>query len=92
MERACSVSTQAILFNIDSKAGQWKQGDTAPTALLRGFERMFYEARGFYGEDLKACKARGTHRFPGQDPGVPQAFERGQRRVLAPDPRHLQLL
>ena len=49
MERACSVPTQAILFNIDSKAGQWKQGDTAPTALLRGFERMFYEARGFYG-------------------------------------------
>lgn len=56
MERACSVSTQAILFNIDSKAGQWKQGDTAPTALLRGFERMFYEARGFYGEDLKLAK------------------------------------
>lgn len=56
MERACSVPTQAILFNIDSKAGQWKQGDTAPTALLRGFERMFYEARGFYGEDLKLAK------------------------------------
>ena len=61
MERACSVPTQAILFNIDSKAGQWKQGDTAPTALLRGFERMFYEARGFYGEDLKLAK---RSRFP----------------------------
>ncbi len=68
MERACSVPTQAILFNIDSKAGQWKQGDTAPTALLRGFERMFYEARGFYGEDLNLQSSRTTS-IPWARPG-----------------------
>ena len=73
MERACSVPTQAILFNIDSKAGQWKQGDTAPTALLRGFERMFYEARGFYGEDLKLAKLE-DHIDSGQDRGVPRGL------------------
>lgn len=42
MLRSCSVPTQAILFNIDSMAGDWKKGDKAPTALLYGFERMFY--------------------------------------------------
>lgn len=76
MERACSVSTQAILFNIDSKAGQWKQGDTAPTALLRGFERMFYEARGFYGEDLKLAKLEDHIDSLGKTQEFREAFER----------------
>lgn len=76
MERACSVSTQAILFNIDSKAGQWKQGDTAPTALLRGFERMFYEARGFYGEDLKLAKLEDYIDSLGKTQEFREAFER----------------
>lgn len=75
MERACSVSTQAILFNIDSKAGQWKQGDTAPTALLRGFERMFYEARGFYGEDLKLAKLEEHIDSLGKTQEFREAFE-----------------
>lgn len=76
MERACSVPTQAILFNIDSKAGQWKQGDTAPTALLRGFERMFYEARGFYGEDLKLAKLEDYIDSLGKTQEFREAFER----------------
>lgn len=76
MERACSVPTQAILFNIDSKAGQWKQGDTAPTALLRGFERMFYEARGFYGEDLKLAKLEEHIDSLGKTQEFREAFER----------------
>lgn len=76
MERACSVPTQAILFNIDSKAGQWKQGDTAPTALLRGFERMFYEARGFYGEDLKLAKLEEHIDSLGKTQELREAFER----------------
>lgn len=76
MERACSVPTQAILFNIDSKAGQWKQGDTAPTALLRGFERMFYEARGFYGEDLKLAKLEDYIDSLGKTQKFREAFER----------------
>lgn len=56
VRRACSVPTEAILFNIDSVASNWKKGDKAPTALLYGFERMFYEARGFFGIDLKLAR------------------------------------
>ena len=56
MKRACSVPTEAILFNIDDKASQWKEGATAKTALLRAFARVFYEHRGFYGADLKLAR------------------------------------
>ncbi|WP_165048948.1 MULTISPECIES: BREX system P-loop protein BrxC [unclassified Adlercreutzia] len=56
MRRACSVPTEAILFNIDNKGGQWKEGAEAKTALLRSFARVFYEHRGFYGEDLKLAR------------------------------------
>lgn len=56
MRRAAEVPTESILFNIDSKAGQWKEGHEAKTALLRAFARVFYEHQGFYGEDLKLAK------------------------------------
>ena len=56
MRRCASVPTEAILFNIDTKGGQWKEGDTAKTALLRAFERVFFEHLGFCGEDLKLAK------------------------------------
>ena len=56
VQRAVSVPTEAILFNIDSKGGHWKEGDTARTALLRTFERVFYEHRGFFGYDLRLAK------------------------------------
>ena len=56
MRRCASVPTETILFNVDSKGGQWKEGDTAKTALLRAFQRVFYENRGFYGEDLRLAR------------------------------------
>lgn len=56
MKRACSVPTEAILFNIDDKAANWKEGPTAKTALLRAFARVFYEHRGFYGENLNIAR------------------------------------
>ena len=56
MRRSAEVATEAILFNVDTKGGQWKSGDTARTALLRAFERVFYENRGFFGEDLRLAK------------------------------------
>ena len=56
MRRCAGVPTEAILFNIDTKGGQWKEGDTAKTALLRAFERVFFEHLGFCGEDLKLAK------------------------------------
>lgn len=55
MERACSVPTQTLLFNIDTKAGSWK-GDKASVAVLYGFQRVFYEARGFYGVKPKLAQ------------------------------------
>lgn len=56
MRRAASVTTESILFNIDNVAAQWKSGATAETALLRAFERVFYDHLGFYGTELKLAK------------------------------------
>lgn len=56
MKRAVSVPTETILFNIDDKASQWKEGATAKTALLRAFARVFYEHRGFYGANLNLAR------------------------------------
>lgn len=50
MERAAAVPTDAILFNIDNEAGQWKEGDYAKTAVIRAFESVFHKHLGFYGE------------------------------------------
>lgn len=56
MKRAVSIPTEAILFNIDSKAGQWKEGSAAKTALLRGFARVFYEHQGLHGLDFRFAR------------------------------------
>ncbi|MEI2997780.1 MAG: hypothetical protein V8T51_00645 [Senegalimassilia faecalis] len=56
MRRCAKVPTEAMLFNADTKGGNWKSGDTAKTALLRTFERVFYENLGFCGENLKVAK------------------------------------
>lgn len=56
MRRCAEVPTEAMLFDIDAKGGKWKSGDTAETALLRAFERVFYENLGFCGENLKVAK------------------------------------
>lgn len=52
LERCASVPTDAILFNIDSKSPLNKD----KTAILRVFAKVFYEYRGFYGDDLKVAK------------------------------------
>lgn len=56
MKRACSVPTETILFNIDDKAANWKDGSSARTALLRAFARVFYEHRCFFGENLNIAR------------------------------------
>lgn len=56
LRRAVEVPTESILFNIDTIASHWKEGDAAETALLRAFERAFYEHRGYYGMDFKLAK------------------------------------
>lgn len=50
--RAASVPTEAILFNIDSKAKGTKGSDSIP----RAFARTFYENQGFYGSSLKLAR------------------------------------
>lgn len=52
LERCASVPTDTILFNIDSKSPLNKDA----TAILRVFAKVFYEYRGFYGDDLKIAR------------------------------------
>lgn len=52
LERCANVPTDTILFNIDSKSPINKDN----TAILRVFAKVFYEYRGFYGDDLKVAK------------------------------------
>lgn len=52
LEHCAAVPTDTILFNIDSKSPINKDN----TAILRVFAKVFYEYRGFYGDDLKVAK------------------------------------
>ncbi len=52
LERCAKAPTDTILFNIDSKSPINKD----KTAILRVFAKVFYEYRGFYGDDLKVAK------------------------------------
>lgn len=52
LERCAGIPTDTILFNIDSKSPINKD----KTAILRVFAKVFYEYRGFYGDDLKIAK------------------------------------
>lgn len=52
LERCVGVPTDTILFNIDSKSPINKD----KTAILRVFAKVFYEYRGFYGDDLKIAR------------------------------------
>ena len=76
MRRCCNVPTEAILFNIDSKGGHWKEGDTLRTALLRAFERVFFEHLGFFGEDLKLARLERHIDSKGKTQEFRAAYER----------------
>ena len=76
MKRVSAIPTETLLFNVDSKGGKWKEGDTAKTALLRSFQRVFYENRGFYGEDLKLAKLEAFIDEKGKTEEFRAAFER----------------
>ena len=52
LEHCASVPTDTILFNIDAKSPINKDN----TAILRIFAKVFYEYRGYYGDDLKVAK------------------------------------
>ena len=52
IDRATKPETETILFNIDIEGPINKD----KTAVLRVFAKMFYNHRGFYGENLKVAK------------------------------------
>ena len=52
VERCASLHAQTILFNIDNIAG----ADDGDAAILYSFARAFYNAQGFYGNDLKVAR------------------------------------
>ena len=56
IRRAAGVIAETILFNIDEKGAGYKEGETADTAVLRSFARVFYEHLGFYGRDYKLAR------------------------------------
>lgn len=76
MKRACEMPTEAILFNIDDKASNWKEGATAKTALLRAFARVFYEHRGFCGSNLRTAQLEEHIDKQGKTAEFRDAFER----------------
>ena len=76
MCRCAEVPTEAILFNVDNKGAHWKSGDTARTALLRAFERVFYENCGFFGEDLRLAKLEAFIDEQGKTQQFRDTFER----------------
>ena len=51
-DKATSVETDTILFNIDKEGSIEKD----KTVVLRVFAKMFYNYLGFYGENLKVAK------------------------------------
>lgn len=75
MKRVSSIPTETLLFNVDTKGGKWKEGDTAKTALMRAFQRVFYENQGFYGEDLKLAKLEAFIDSKGKTEEFRAAFE-----------------
>ncbi|MEG1246343.1 BREX system P-loop protein BrxC [Gordonibacter sp.] len=75
MKRVAAVPTETILFNVDSRGGKWKEGETAKTALMRSFQRVFYENQGFYGEDLKLAKLEAFIDSKGKTQEFREAFE-----------------
>lgn len=52
LEACARIPTDTILFNIDSKSSIVKD----KTAILKVFTKVFYEYRGFYGDDLKIAR------------------------------------
>ena len=52
MEQCVKIPTDTILFNIDSKSPLNKD----KTTILRVFAKVFYEHRGYYGDDLKVAR------------------------------------
>jgi len=72
MEQCVKIPTDTILFNIDSKSPLNKD----KTAILRVFAKVFYEHKGFYGDDLKVARLEQFIQKKGKSEEFKAAFER----------------
>lgn len=72
IEQCVKIPTDTILFNIDSKSPINKD----KTAILRTFAKVFYEHKGFYGDDLKVAKLEQFIDKSGKTDDFKDAFER----------------
>ena len=72
IEQCVKIPTDTILFNIDSKSPINKD----KTAILRIFAKVFYEHKGFYGDDLKVAKLEQFIDKSGKTNDFKAAFER----------------
>ena len=78
MRRSAEVETESILFNVDAEGGGWKEGETAQTALLRTFARVFYDHLSFYGTDYKLAR---FEKRQIDDKGATQRFREAYERI-----------
>lgn len=76
VDRATSIPTESILFDIAEKGAHWKDFETAETAIIRTFESVFFEHRGFYGGDFKIIRLENYLDGLGKTEEFRSAFER----------------
>lgn len=70
------VPTEAICSTLLPKALSTGKAAIRRTALLRAFERVFYENCGFFGEDLRLAKLEAFIDEQGKTQQFRDAFER----------------
>ena len=71
IQKATSVPTETILFNIDVEGPMEKDA----TAVLKVFAKVFYNHLGFYGNDLKLAKLEQFITKKGKMDSFKAAFE-----------------
>ncbi|MBP3871947.1 MAG: BREX system P-loop protein BrxC [Faecalicoccus sp.] len=71
IQKATSVPTETILFNIDVEGPMQKDA----TAVLKVFAKVFYNHLGFYGNDLKLAKLEQFITKKGKMDEFKEAFE-----------------
>lgn len=71
LQRCARVPGDAMVFNIDAKSSLNKDS----SAILRVFAKVFYEYRGFYGDDLKVAKLEQFIEKSGKTQAFKTAFQ-----------------
>ncbi|MEG1167682.1 MAG: BREX system P-loop protein BrxC [Gordonibacter sp.] len=91
MKRATSIPTETILFNIDAKASQWKEGDKARTAVLRAFASTFYEHQGCFAGKFGVARFELLIDEAGKTDAFRAAYERIQGKPWVDDRKKFRM-